>query len=109
MPKAIEFRGHLGNARNRLGTFRATYSDYSDIQQGVDPGKLERLALAIENLLQASSQLPPTVSPSEYESTIVPYINPLKREIETARQWAGTTKAIADASIAELSSKSNSK
>jgi hypothetical protein len=103
-----EFRQHLNILRNRLSQLVDANSEFSDLK-AIDRAVPNRLALAIENLLQASSQLPPNTQAADYETTISPYIGPLRRELGPVEQWAQSIRNLAGSSVSELSARQVSK
>jgi hypothetical protein len=107
-PAIFDFRQHFQITRNRLAQLIGTYSDFSDLKI-IDQGATARLSSTVENLLQALSQLPQNILPSDYESMIGPYIGQLKRELEPVKKWTATTKSLANSSVSELSYRQISK
>jgi hypothetical protein len=83
--RVADFRQQLSIARSRLAQLIGTYPDYSDLKI-IDQGALVKLTDVTENLLQATSQLPQNTRASDYEVSVGPYIRPLKRELEQAKQ-----------------------
>jgi hypothetical protein len=100
--KIFDLRQHLGVERNRLNISRQTYSTFADLRQ-IDSSQLENLALSIESLLQASSQLRENVSATDFQATISPYVDAVSIENERAKQWLAAAKLIEKESLTQLS------
>jgi hypothetical protein len=95
------FRQRLNITRGRLAQLIGTYSDFSDLKV-IDQAVPAKLSSAVENLLQASTQLPQNTQPSDYETVIGPYIGPFRRELGTTTQWVQSIKNVAASSVSEL-------
>jgi len=102
------FRSNLATSRNRLGTFIGSYPDFSDLKI-VDQAVAGKLGAAIENLFQAVQQLPAAATPAVYETSIGPFIGPVRRQIASVKQWAETTKNLANSSASEITARQVSK
>jgi hypothetical protein len=96
------FMNNFGNAMNRLSALVGANQEFSDFKV-IDFGPARKLSAAISNLYQTLPQLPANAT-----HDAAPYIGTLKREVANVKQWVAATKKIADSSILELTSMSNS-
>ena len=107
-PAVGDFRSRLLGGRNRLSLLLGTYPDFSDLKI-IDQGVPSKLSTAMENLWQANAQSPAARPSAEYVASIDPFIGPFKRQIASVRQWAQTTKSLANSSVSELAAQQVSK
>jgi hypothetical protein len=91
-----------------LSQLVAANADFSDLK-AVDQAVLSKLASAIGNLLETSSQLPKETTQDGYETSVGPYVGLLKRQLTTAKQWADGVKNLASSSVSDLSARQVSK
>jgi hypothetical protein len=94
--RVINLRNSFETIRGRLGTLVGSYPEFSDLKT-INLDAMLKLSRSLANLVQAVS--PP---PTDFESSIGPYIGPLKRELAPTRQWMETTKNLANSSISEI-------
>jgi hypothetical protein len=104
----VEFRNHIAVLQERLSQLVAANADFSDLK-AVDQAVLSKLASAIGNLLETSSQLPKETTQDGYETSVGPYVGLLKRQLTTAKQWADGVKNLASSSVSDLSARQVSK
>jgi len=102
------FRQHLNIVRSRLSQLIESNSDFSDLKI-IDQRVPASVSTVLENLLQATSQLPQNTSPADYETDIGPYIGPLTRTLGPTKQWVKSVKDLAKSSVSDLESREKSK
>jgi hypothetical protein len=105
MSKISAFRQESVIVNQRLNNLLGANNEFSDLSV-IDANAMRRLQIFNQNLLDAINQTPQDGPKDELQTSVVPYIGPVEREMLSLKAWLQATRNVAESSVRELTSRS---